>query len=291
MQTSQTQDTTVRLSPASILRSQKQSWNKFSAGWEKWDDFTMRFLQPQATAILSALELRDGARVLDIAAGTGDPGLTLASRRRTVEVTALDACEGMLRIAYDKSKALHLTNFKTVVGDACALDFSDRSFDAVSCRLGLMFFPDPLQAVREIARVLRPGGVAAATVWAAPSDNPWLTTFMGVLGKQLELPSPPPGSPGIFRCAEPDDLHALFDDAGLRLERSEPMRGQMPCDSFDEYWAFMNEVVPPIVAALGDAPTELVASVKAGVVEALGDLSRGPIEQMGWEARCVVARK
>lgn len=291
MQTTQLQDTSGRLSPASILQSQTQSWNRFSAGWEKWDDFTMRFLQPQGDAILSALELRDGARVLDIAAGTGDPGLTLASQRHTVEVTALDASDGMLRVARDKAKALELTNFQTVVGDACALGFADHSFDAVSCRLGLMFFPDPQRAVREMARVLRPGGVLAATVWADPSYNPWLTTFMSVLRKHVELASPPPRGPGLFRCADPDELHALLDRAGLHLERTELLLGHMPCDSSEEYWEFMNDVVPPIVAALGGAPAELAASVEADVVEALGDLSLAAPEKLGWGARWVAARK
>ena len=291
MQATQPNDTTARLSPGSILQSQKQSWNKFSAGWEKWDDFTMRFLQPQGDAILSALELRDGARVLDVAAGTGDPGLTLASRRRTVEVTALDASEGMLRIAREKSEALALTNFQTVVGDACAPDFEDQQFDAVSCRLGLMFFPDPQQAVREMARVLRPGGILAATVWAAPGHNPWLTTFMGALGKHVELPSPPPGGPGLFRCAAPDDLRALFDSAGLQVEQTELLQGHMPCDSSQQYWEFMNDVVPPVVAALRDAPAELEASVRADVVGALGDLSLAAPDKLGWGAHWVVARK
>jgi SAM-dependent methyltransferase len=251
----------------------------------------MRFLQPQGDAILSALELPDGARVLDIAAGTGDPGLTLASRRRTIEVTALDASEGMLRIARDKAKALELTNFRTVAGDACALEFADQSFDALSCRLGLMFFPDPQQAVREMARVLRPGGVLAATVWAAPSANPWLTTFMGALGKRVELSSPPPGGPGLFRCADPDALRALFDGAGLCVERTALLHGYMPCDSSEQYWAFMNDVVPPVVAALQDAPPELVASVKADVLEALGDLSLSGPKPLGWGAHWVAGRR
>jgi ubiquinone/menaquinone biosynthesis C-methylase UbiE len=291
MQTTQSQATTTRPKPTSILQSQRQAWNRFSTGWEKWDDFTMRFLQPQGDAILGALDLPDGSRVLDIAAGTGDPGLTLASRRRAIEVTALDASEGMLRIARDKAKALELTNFQTVVGDACALDFADQSFDAVSCRLGLMFFPDPQQAVREMARVLRPGGVLAATVWAAPSDNRWLTTFMGALGKRVELPSPPPGGPGLFRCADPDALRALFDDAGLCVERTGLLQGYMRCASSEQYWAFMNDVVPPVVAALGDAPAELVASVKADVVEALGDVSLAAPKTLAWGAHWVAGHK
>jgi len=272
-----------------VLQAQKKAWNAFSPGWERWDDFTMRFLGPQGEAILDALEVRGDATVLDIATGTGDPGLVLASRLPGARVTGLDASEGMLRIARDKARARGLDNFQTVVGDACALDFADQSFDAVSCRLGFMFFPDPELAASEMARVLRPGSVVAATVWAGPSENSWLTTLVGVVKKHLDLPTPPPDAPGLFRCAAPDALPELFAGAGLRVEKRELLTGRMQCRSSEEYWQFMTAVVPPVVKALASAAPDTVAAIKSEVFAKLA--ASGLAASMGWGAHSVVARR
>jgi len=271
-----------------ILQAQRKAWNAFSPGWERWDDFTMRFLEPQGAAILDALEVRSGASVLDVATGTGDPGLILASKLPGAQVTGLDASEGMLRIARDKARTRGLDNFQTVVGDACALCFADQSFDAVSCRLGFMFFPDPELAAREMARVLRPGSVVAATVWAGPTHNSWLTTLVGVVKRHLDLPTPPPGAPGLFRCAEPDALPGLFAGAGLRVERRELLTGRMQCRSSEEYWQFMTDVVPPVVKALAGAAPDTAAAIQSEVFAALEEL--GSTTSLSWGAHCVVAR-
>jgi SAM-dependent methyltransferase len=269
----------------------KKSWNRFSPGWEKWDDFTMRFLEPQGAAILDAMEVGDGAKVLDIATGTGDPGLTLARRVPGAHVTGVDASEGMLRVAGNKARAQGLDNFRAVVGDACALEFADGSFDAVSCRLGFMFFPSTPLAAREMARVVRPGGVVAATVWAGPAENSWITTMVGAIKKHLSLPSPPPGAPGMFRCADPDALPGLFAEAGLSIERRELLTGPMQCRSPEEYWQFMNDVVAPVVAALADAAPDTVATIKAEVFAALERLGQTSGGGLSWGAYSVVARR
>lgn len=274
-----------------ILEAQRASWNRFSPGWRTWDEFTMRFLEPQGEAILSALSAHNGARVLDIATGTGDPGLTLASRVPGAKVVALDASDRMLRVAEDKAKARGLRNFHTVVGDACALEFADQSFDAVSCRLGFMFFPDTQVAANEMARVLRPGGRVATTVWAGPADNVWLTAIIGIVKKYVDVPSPPPGAPGIFRCADPAAVPALFAKAGLVVERIESMTGYLEYRSADQYWQFMNDVVPPIVAALTGVAPATIAAIKAEVLAALASSASEGANQLSYKAHLVVARK
>jgi ubiquinone/menaquinone biosynthesis C-methylase UbiE len=251
----------------------------------------MRFLEPQGDAIVAGLEVEGGFRVLDIASGTGDPGLTLAARRPEVHVTALDASEGMLDIAQEKAGALGLTNFETKLGDACALDLESQSFDAISCRLGFMFFPDPAVAVREMGRVLRPGGTLATTVWAGPSENSWITTMVGAIKKHFALPTPPPGAPGMFRCADPATLTEKFEEAGLRIERVELLRGTMKCSTSDEYWQFMNDVVPPVVAALADAAESVTSAIREEVFSALLQEGSSAPRELSWGAHCIVASK
>ncbi|MBK5273281.1 MAG: class I SAM-dependent methyltransferase, partial [Bacteroidia bacterium] len=125
-----------------IREQQKQSWNKFSPGWKKWDSLTMGFLQPLGTAIIAAIKPSGNKMVLDIAAGTGEPGLTIASMLDGGKVIITDLAEEMLAIAKENAERRNIRNIETIACDASELPFADNSFDAVSCRLGFMFFPD-----------------------------------------------------------------------------------------------------------------------------------------------------
>ncbi|SMB98883.1 Methyltransferase type 11 [Hymenobacter roseosalivarius DSM 11622] len=144
-----------------IREQQKATWNKFSPGWRKWDDFTMDWLKPMGDEIIQALGIKPTDTVLDIAAGTGEPGLTIAALTSSGKVVITDLAAGMLEVARDKARKKGITNYETVVCDVSELPFADATFDAVSCRFGFMFFPDMLLAAKEMARVLKPGGKIA----------------------------------------------------------------------------------------------------------------------------------
>ncbi|MDH5603966.1 MAG: methyltransferase domain-containing protein [Cyclobacteriaceae bacterium] len=236
-----------------IRDKQKDSWNTFSPGWRKWDDFTMKFLQEQGDSIVEALELKKDYKVLDIASGTGEPGLTIATKVSEGFVTATDLAEGMLEIAREKQVARQQDNFYTLAADVCELPFGDNSFDAISCRLGFMFFPDMMQAAKEMVRVLKPGGKLAVTVWAEPERNIWITAMLGAIKKVVEVPATSPGEPGMFRCAQPGTISSLFEEVGIPGGVEVNINGKMNCKSIDEYWEFMNDVVPPVVAVIRSA--------------------------------------
>src|SRR6187551_1741586 len=125
-----------------IREQQKASWNKFSPGWKKWDDLMMDFLQPMGNEIIKSLHLKSDDTVLDIAAGTGEPGLTIATLVKNGKVVITDLAEDMLEIARENAAHRGITNIETIACDVCELPFPDNSFDAISCRFGFMFFPD-----------------------------------------------------------------------------------------------------------------------------------------------------
>ena len=185
-----------------IREQQKAAWNKFSPGWKNWDDLTMEFLKPFGDEIIRQLNLKDTDVVLDIAAGTGEPGLTIASKLKSGKVIITDLADDMLVIAHENATKKGIKNVEFNVCDACDLNFADNTFDAISCRMGFMFFPDMLLAAKEMVRVLKPGGKIATSVWEGPEKNFWVTAMMGVMNKNIEMPAPPPGSPGMFRCAK-----------------------------------------------------------------------------------------
>lgn len=251
----------------------------------------MRFLQGQANQIVEALRLNQDDQVLDIAAGTGEPGLTIASVVHQGSVMAIDLSESMLQIAEEKARHKGLTNYSTQSADVCELPFADATFDAVSCRLGFMFFPDLDLAAREIYRVLKPGGRVATTVWGEPGKNLWVTALMGSIKRNVDMPTPPPGAPGMFRCATPGFVSALFKGAGFSEAGERAINGVMSCTSTDEYWAFMNEVVPPVVAVFRDATETTKNKIRREVYDLLEERLPGTRKDIGFGARLITATK
>src|SRR5215217_5229435 len=133
-----------------IREQQKESWNKFSAGWKKWDELFMDFLEPIGYEIIQSLELKNNDIVLDAAAGTGEPGLSIAALLKRGKVVITDLSEDMLEIARENAKSKGIKNVDTLACDVCSLPFPDNTFDAISCRFGFMFFPDMLLAADEM---------------------------------------------------------------------------------------------------------------------------------------------
>ena len=248
-----------------IREQQKASWNRFAAGWKKWDPVTMEFLLPMKEAIINYLQLKDGQRVLDIAAGTGEPALSIAASIKNGVVTITDISEEMLEIAREKAIAKKITNIETKVCDASDLPFEDGSFDAVSCRFGFMFFPDMQLAANEIGRVLKPGGRFAATVWNFPEKNFWVTAIMGTIMRLMEIPPPPPEIPGMFRCCKPGRMRDILEKAGFSDIEEREVLSTLKTKSVDEYWEMMTEIGASVVAALGQADEGMRSKIKEEV--------------------------
>lgn len=275
-----------------IREQQKTVWNKFSPGWKKWDEETMLFLKPMGDEIVAAIESPAPKTVLDIATGTGEPGLTLARKFPGATVTGTDLSEGMLETAEARAKQLGITNYRTQPADVCALPFPDATFDAISCRMGFMFFPDMAMAARQIVRVLKPGGHFATSVWNGPEKNPWITTMMKSISQHTELPHPPPGAPGMFRCAAPGLIAGFLREAGLKDVTEKEIFHQVTYKSADEYWTMMNEVAAPVVAALSKVDDATRAKVKASVYAALQPHAGADgVVKMDFSARIIAGKK
>ena len=245
-----------------IREQQKQSWNKFSGGWKKWDDVTMDFLNPPGKEIIAAIEPGGTDNILDIAAGTGEPGLTIAGMLQGGKVTITDLSPDMIEIAKEKAAKLGIRNIEVIACDVCALPFADNKFDAISCRFGFMFFPDMQLAANEMARVLKPGGRIATAVWNMPDKNIWVTAIMGTINKNIESPPPVPGAPGMFRCAQPGTLKNIFEQAGFKNITEKEVPTKYKCGTLENYWSIMTEVGAPIVAALSKADEATIQKIK-----------------------------
>lgn len=248
-----------------IREQQKATWNKFSPGWKKWDDFTMEWLKPMGDEIIRLLNLRETDTVLDVAAGTGEPGLSIAAIVKKGKVVITDLAEGMLDVARENATKKGITNYETFACDVSELPFEDETFDAISCRFGFMFFPDMLMAAKEMRRVLKPGGRIATSVWSVPDKNVWITATMGTIQKNMELPAPPPGAPGMFRCGSPGFLADIFKQAGFRNISEKELTGKLKAGTNERYWSFINEVAAPVVAAMSKADDALKEKIRKEV--------------------------
>jgi ubiquinone/menaquinone biosynthesis C-methylase UbiE len=250
-----------------IRNQQRETWDKFSAGWKKWDSLVLEWLAPFGDTMLRRANLANGFRVLDVAAGTGEPGLTAAAAIPDGHVTVTDLSEHMLAVAAENAAKRGLRNFQTELCEAGALPFADASFDAVLCRFGFMFFPDIATAAKEMARVAKPGARVCTAVWSTPAKNPWATTIMGTIARHVEIPSPPPGSPGLFRCAPEGMMVETFKKAGLHDVAEEEVTTMMVHDNPERYWDFMTEVAAPVVAGLSKADTVTGEKIRREVLE------------------------
>ena len=254
-----------------IRDKQKESWNTFSPGWKKWDDLTMKFIGPYGDELIRMLDPSGSDNLLDIAAGTGEPGISIAPMLTGGTVTLTDLSEGMLQVAKEKADELGIQNLETSIADACELPFDDGSFDKVSCRFGFMFFPDMQLAATEMARVLRPGGKVATTVWGVPENNFWVTVFVKNIGAHVEMPPPPPGAPGMFRCAEPGLIAGIFSNAGLNNVQEKVVEGTIDCESAEQFWDFMTEIAAPFVAALNSVDQGTREKIQTGVLQDINE--------------------
>ena len=250
-----------------IRDQQKDSWNKFSTGWKKWDPVTMEFLRPVGERIIDSLGLRGSDLVLDIAAGTGEPGLTIATMLTSGKVISTDLSEGMLEVARENAALRGIKNFETRVCDVCELPFEDNSFDIVSCRFGFMFFPDMQLAASEMVRVLKPGGRLATSVWNVAEKNFWVTATSSVINKNMELAPPQPGAPGMFRCAQSGLIRDLFKKAGLKNTTETEVHTVLNSGTTDVYWNMMTDISAPFVAVLSKADEATKAKIKREVFE------------------------
>ena len=250
-----------------ISDQQKASWNKFSPGWKKWDAEIMDFLKPMGDKMISLQDLKDTDQVLDIAAGTGEPGLTIALRVKDGKVVITDIADGMLEIARENAEKKGIKNTEFLACDVCELPFPDNTFDAISCRLGFMFFPDMLLAAKEMFRVLKPGGRIVASVWDGPDKNFWVTAIGGTINRNMELPSPPPDAPGMFRCAKPGLIEGLFNQAGSKNTSVSEVNGTLKCGTAEVYWTMMTEIAAPFVSALSNAGDFIREKIKSEVLD------------------------
>jgi ubiquinone/menaquinone biosynthesis C-methylase UbiE len=197
--------------PTNVL----DQWRETAKFWTKYSATIRTMFAPVTAALIEQSGIREGQSVLDIAAGAGEPSLTIAAIvGPTGSVTCTDAVAQMVDAARTDAERRGLTNVEFRQCTAGSLPFPDNSFDVVVSRLGAMFFPDPLAAMREMLRVAKPGGTLAFVVWHKSELNPFCYLVSRVMEQHVKSPPDPPDAPNAFRFAEPGKLASVLREAG-----------------------------------------------------------------------------
>jgi SAM-dependent methyltransferase len=202
--------------PVKYKNAQREQWNKDGAAWRRWTPTLERWYGVATRQMLDLARIQPGQRILDVAAGAGEPAVSAAERVGPGGyVLATDISEGIVALALQVACEKGLKQIETRAMDGEKLDLPDASFDAVLCRLGLMYMPNPVTALREWRRVLRPGGRIAVAVFSMPDRNSWGALPASIIRRRAQLPPPVPGQPGPFSLGAPGVLEGIFRQAGF----------------------------------------------------------------------------
>ena len=225
-------------------------------------------LQVIGESICEAVDLRAGARVLDVAAGNGNA--SLAAARRGCEVVAVDYVPSLLTQLDARAKAEELT-ITTEVGDAEALDAPDASFDYVLSTVGVMFAPDQVTAAAELERVCKPGGRIGLANWTPAG-------FVGQMFKVLGAYVPPPaGLVSPMAWGTVDRLHVLLPNCDVAVvEKDFVFRYRSPQEFLDGFRSFYGPIVKAF-EALDDAGRAALAADLVALAEQANTASDGSV--------------
>jgi len=246
-------ETATAFDPKAFKAATRNQWEKAARGWNDHTPQIRAWLRDATDAMLEMAAIGRGARVLDLAAGAGDQTLDIAARVGPLGcVLATDLSPAILEFAQDNARRAGYGNVETRVADGEHLPVDDASFDAAVCRLGLMFFPDPAQGLREVHRALRPGGRVCTMVFARPEANPCITTLMATALKRAGLPPRDPFQPGgLLSLGKPGLLDEMFRRAGFKDVATTTIAAPFRLPTARHYLEFIRASASPIQQILG----------------------------------------
>jgi enediyne biosynthesis protein CalE5 len=210
-----------------------------------------------------------GNRVLDVAAGYGEPSLSAARRAAPRGgVVATDISAEMLAFGRERAAASGLENIEFVESDAASLEYPEGSFDAALSRWGIIFEPGAEQAAERIRKFLKPGARIAISSWGPPDRVPFLGIPMRTAMERLEVPPPPPGTPGPLSRPSPEALSGLLEAGGFSDVEVEEADVTFEWESPEEFTTFVREIAPPIRAMIDPHPKEVQDETWTAITEA-----------------------
>ena len=232
------------------------------AAYERW---LGRWSSRLADAFLDFVKFPDDGELLDVGCGTGSLAMAMAERWPGRRVIGVDLSKAYISYA-ESRRTGEQPSFE--IGDACALKYQDARFASVAAQLVFLFIPRPVVALREMARVTRPGGTVAAVVW----DSRGGLVFQRMMWDTAVAidPNARVARDSLFAnpVAIPGGLAGFFSDAGIANVETESITIRMDYESFDDYWESFQTGQGPVGVYFANLTPNLSARIREAVRDA-----------------------
>ena len=246
-------------------------WNESAPYWNKYRDIIRAMFMPLTDALIEDAHIVKGKSVLDVAGGNGEPSVTIAERvGPNGSVTCTDFAAEMVEAAKAAAARRGITNITFRQCSADALPFADSTFDVAVSRLGAMFFPDPLAGLREMLRVVKPGGPVAFVVWRAAELNPFFSVTSEIVARYVGPAPEDPDAPNAFRFSESGKLAGLLKEAGAVDVRERILKSTIAAPvGLEDYWEMRSEISDSLRTKLAGLSDEQKAQIAKDVEHAV----------------------
>ena len=264
-------------SHSELKERERSAWASVADGWQRQDALLRKGAAPVTARMLELAAITSGSQVLDIASGTGEPAISAAQLAGiTGRVIATDLTEEMLAYARHKASEAGVANIEFHCVDGETLDYAADSFDAVTIRWGLMFMPAPVDCLKLARNIMKQQGRIAVACWSAPQKNPFVSLLLQILGNYMEIPKPPPGTPGIFSLADPERLQTVLASAGFQnIEMEELEITVIEVADGQAYWDAISDLAAPVMTMVNQLNNETRESYINEAIQAADSLKQG----------------
>jgi len=251
------------------LEQMQQAWEEYAEAYDK-------AITPISTRVgeeaVRAAGVGPGMRLLDIAAGGG--ALSIPAARGGADVIAVDYSRAMVGLLQRKARDMGISNLEVRFMDGTALELETATFDVACSALGIMLFPDRAKGLREMARVVKPGGKGVMVVFAAPQRVLFISLFFQAMAQAIPGFAPPQNSP-LFCLQDMEQLRREMTDAGFSDVQVQQFETDLEVESADHWWNMLVSGAPAIAGLLRGLPEERQRAIRSALQQIVAARSDG----------------